>query len=315
MSVASQNPFSLLGNNVDDDTPVVPLKTVEKTSTHTSKRNTDGLAPSKGPVSTGNRRGGAYVSGNEAAFRDRQAGRESNRGKPTDEGPRGGRRGGFRGRGGRREEGDRHPTKTYPHSNSEKQAAQSWGANEGDAELKDEQAGEDIAQSEQKEAAAEGEAAPEAEAKEEEPEEKHMTLDQFLAKQAEKKLALEAEKKDLRKPNEGVKEDKWKGYAPLKKDEEEDELFTGTAGKSERKREKKTKQYVEIENRYIEPERPRGGRGGRGGARGDGGRGRGRGAPRGDFRGGRGRGSQEKESQPINTNDEEAFPSLGGKTN
>ena len=31
------------------------------------------------------------------AFRDRNAGRDSNRGKPTDETPRGGRRGGFRG--------------------------------------------------------------------------------------------------------------------------------------------------------------------------------------------------------------------------
>jgi plasminogen activator inhibitor 1 RNA-binding protein len=38
----------------------------EKTSTHTVKRNTDGVAPAKGPVPTGNRRGGANVSGNEA---------------------------------------------------------------------------------------------------------------------------------------------------------------------------------------------------------------------------------------------------------
>lgn len=32
-----------------------------------------------------------------AVFRDRDAGRESNRARPTDEPPRGGRRGGFRG--------------------------------------------------------------------------------------------------------------------------------------------------------------------------------------------------------------------------
>ena len=222
-------------------------------------------------------------------------------------------------------------------SNSEKQAAQSWGANEGEAELKDEQAAAEIAQSEQK---AEGEAAAEGEAKEEEPEEKHITYDEYLVQQAEKKAALEAELQ-VRQPNEGVKDDKWKDFAPLAKDEEE-ELFPASGGKAKRERERKTKQFVELENRYIEPERTRGGRGGRGGdrgdrgdraprgdrgdrgdrgefrggrGRGDGARGRGRGAPRGgesrgEFRGGRG-GGRGQENKPINTNDEEAFPSLG----
>ncbi|KAL2136587.1 hypothetical protein VTI74DRAFT_2892 [Chaetomium olivicolor] len=301
MSVASKNLFAILGNTEEGEIPA-PVKAVEKTSTHTAKRNTDGLAPSKGPVA-GSRRGGANVSGNEAAFRDRNAGRDSNRGKPTDEPPRGGRRGGYRGRGGRREEGDRHPTRSAPHSNSEKQAAQSWGGKDGEGELKDEQAGAEIAQSEQK---AEGEAAPEAEAKEEEPEEKHITLDQYLAQQAEKKLALGGNL-NVRKPNEGAKDDKWKDFAPLNKNDEE-ELFTGTGGKAKRERERKQKQFVEIEHHYIEPERTRGGRGGRGGARGDAGRGRGRGAPRGEFRGGRG---GRQEAAPINTNDEAAFPSLG----
>lgn len=308
MSVATKNLFDVLGNSLEDDTPAAPVKVVEKTSTHTVKRNSDGLAPSRGPVPTTGRRA-ANVTGNEAAFRDRNAGRESNRGKPTEEGPRGPRRGGYRGRGGRREEGDRHPHKAPFTSNSEKQAAQSWGANEGDAELKDSQAAEAMAESEKKEAA-EGEAA--AEAKEEEPEEKHISYDQYLAEQAEKKLALEAEAAlKVRKPNEGVKDDKWKGFAPLVKKDEEEELFTAAgSGKQKRERERKVKQFVEIENRYVE-DRPRGGRGGRGGARGEGGRGRGRGgAPRGEFRGGRGRGGQD--SQPINTQDESAFPSLGG---
>jgi len=325
MSVVTKNLYDLLGNDIEgDEPPAPPLKPAEKTSTHTVKRNTDGLAPSKGPVATGNRRGGANVSGNEAAFRDRNAGRDFNRGKSTDEAPRGGRRGGFRGRGGRREEGDRHPTKSAPHSNSEKQAAQSWGANEGEAELKDEEAAAEIVQSEQK---AEGEATAEGETREEEPEEKHFTYDQYLAQVAEKKAALEAELQ-VRKPNEGVKDDKWKDFTPLSKKDEEEELFAGTGGKAKRERERKTKQFVEIENRYIEPERTRGGRGGRGGARGDGGRGRGdgargrgdggrgrgRGAPRGEsrgeFRGGRG-GGRAQDSAPINTSDESAFPSLG----
>ncbi|KAJ4304003.1 hypothetical protein N0V88_001607 [Collariella sp. IMI 366227] len=283
-----------------------PVKTVDKTSTHTAKRNTDGLAPAaKAPVAS-SRRGGANVSGNEAAFRDRNAGRDSNRGKTTEETPRGGRRGGYRGRGGRREEGDRHPSKTALHSNSEKQAAASWGGKDGEGELKDEQAGAEIAQTEQK---AEGEAAPEAEAKEEEPEEKQVSYEQYLAQQAEKKAAL-AGSLSVRKPNEGAKDDKWKDFAPLEKNEDE-ELFPGTGGKAQRQRERKQKQFVEIENRYVEPERTRGGRGGRGGARGDAGRGRGRGAPRGgEFRGGRG-GRQDAAGASINTKDESAFPSLG----
>jgi Stm1. len=52
--------------NTEDETPVVPVKAVEKTSTHTAKRNTDGLPP-KGHAA-GNRRGGANVSGNEAGM-------------------------------------------------------------------------------------------------------------------------------------------------------------------------------------------------------------------------------------------------------
>lgn len=202
------------------------------------------------------------------------------------------------------------PFSNISSANSEKQAAVSWGAQEGNAELKDEQAAEAIAQSEQK-AGAEGEGAPE-EAREEEPEDKHISYEQYLVQQAEKKLALEAEAAlKVRKPNEGIKDDKWKDLAPLTKKDEVEELFVGSGGKAKRERERKTKQFVELENRYIEPERTRGGRGGRGGARGDGGRGRGRGAPRGEFRGGRGRGGGD--SQPLNPSDESAFPSLGGK--
>lgn len=212
-------------------------------------------------------------------------------------------------------------------SNSEKQAAQSWGANEGEAELKDEQAAAEIAESEQK---AEGEAAAEGEAKEEEPEDKSVAYTQFILEQEAKKKekAFLSQTQPPRPPNEGVNDDKWKGFTPLSKDDNL-ELFAGTGGKAKRERERKTKQFVELENRYIEPERTRGGRGGRGDARGEGGRGRGdsgrgrgrgaprgefRGAPRGEFRGGRGgRGGRGQDSQPLNPSDENAFPSLGGK--
>lgn len=317
MSVASKNLFDLLGNDVegDSDSPAAPVKTVEKTSTHTTKRNADGSAPVKAGAQTGARRTGG-ASGNEAAFRDRNAGSDRNRGKPTEESARGGPRGGYgaRGRGNR---GGRHPrTQDDRHSktgitDTEKQTAQGWGATEGTAELKDEQAGEEIAQSEQKQDAA----AADEKVEEEEEEDKHITLDQYLAQQAEKKLALEAEASiALRKANEGVKENKkWAGAKPLVKDEDED-YFAGTGGKAKRERERKVKQLVELENRYIEPERPtRGGRGGRGGARGDGARGRGRGAPRGELRGGRGAARPQESRAPVNTSDESAFPSLGSK--
>ncbi len=60
----------LPGNTSDgEEKPVVPVKTVDRTTTHTAKRNTDGLAPGKAPAAvTGNRRGGANVNvmGNEA---------------------------------------------------------------------------------------------------------------------------------------------------------------------------------------------------------------------------------------------------------
>ncbi|KAK5663878.1 hypothetical protein OQA88_84 [Cercophora sp. LCS_1] len=315
MSVASKNLFDLLGNDVEgDESPAAPVKTVEKTSTHTTKRNADGAAPSKAPATSTPRRGGA--SGNEAAFRDRNAGHDRNRGKPTDEARAGGPRGGYgaRSRGGRggrfpRNQDDRH-SKTGV-TDTEKATAQGWGATEGEAELKDEQAGEEIAQKEK----AEGEAGEAEEAKEEE-EDKHITLDQYLAQQAEKKLALESSFAP-RKANEGTKEDKkWAAAKPLVKDEDED-YFAGTGGKAKRERERKVKQLVEIDNRFVEPERSgRGGRGGRGGSRGDGprGGGRGRGAPRGEFRGGRGGPRQGGENKaPVNTSDESAFPSLGGK--
>ena len=190
--------------------------------------------------------------------------------------------------------------------NSEKQAAQGWGAPEGDAELKDEQAGEAIAQTDAK--AAEGEATAE---EPEEPEEKQITLDAYLAQQAEKRAGLDS--LQIRKANEGSKENKkWNTAKELVKDDDED-FITPTAGKTKRERERKVKQVVDIDQRYVEPPQTRGGaRGGRGGARG------GPRGDRGDFRGGRGgapRGGRGAPrggaSAPINTKDESAFPTLG----
>jgi hypothetical protein len=56
------------GNDIESDEPLPPpVAPVSKTSTHTAKRNTDGLAPvARTPVVGANRRGGANMSGNEA---------------------------------------------------------------------------------------------------------------------------------------------------------------------------------------------------------------------------------------------------------
>lgn len=165
-----------------------------------------------------------------------------------------------------------------------------------------------------------------------------MSYAEYLAQQAEKKLAL-GETLEIRKANEGSKADKkWANAKALTK-ENDDDYVSGVGGKVKRERERKAKQLLEIDQRYVEPERTGGGgrgggRGGRGGPRGGaprgdrgdgqsrggaprgdgaprgrGGRGRGesRGEPRGEFRGGRG-GARDNSSFALNS---DAFPSLG----
>ncbi|KAH8738069.1 hypothetical protein BGZ61DRAFT_27422 [Ilyonectria robusta] len=323
--VASKNPYALFGNDSDgEEKPVVPVKTVDKASTRTTKRNVEPQAPVRAAGAGSNRRG---PSGSEGAFRDRAAGSDRNQGRSTEEPARGDRRGGYgaRVRGGRgsrhpRDRDDRHPSKAGGFTGSDKQAAQSWGATEGNAELKDEQAGEAIAQTEKKEGAEEAAQEPE------EPEEKQVSYNEYLAQVAEKKAAIEGDIQ-VRAANEGSKLDKkWANAVALEK--EETDYFAPTGGKSKRERERKVKQTVDFDPRFVEPERT-GGRGGRGGARGGdrgdrggrGGRGGARGGERG--RGGadrgrgansapRGRGGRDN-AAPINTSDQSAFPSLGGK--
>jgi plasminogen activator inhibitor 1 RNA-binding protein len=200
---------------------------------------------------------------------------------------------------------------------SEKQANHGWGAIEGDAELKDEQAGDAIAKADQKDpeaAAAEPEAEPE-------PEDNSISYTDYLAQLAEKKLQLGAGVPEARKPID-KQDKKWANAKAISKDDEED-FVAGSGGKAKRERERKQKQVLDIDQRFVEaPERT----GGRGGFRG--GRGRGDGPSRGGrgeggFRGGRGdgargrgRGGDRPRGAPrggasINTSDTSAFPSLG----
>ncbi|OAA58625.1 telomere and ribosome associated protein [Niveomyces insectorum RCEF 264] len=250
MSVASKNPYDLLGN--EDGDAEVSAQVKAGTATRAGKADVKAPATSRRPG----------PAGNDAAYRDRNAGTEYNRSKPTDVPARGGARGGqaARVRGGRgsrypRSQDDRH-SKGLPGGGSEKHHS---GDVEGEAEKKDEEAGERIAKNDEREAATEDAAAEEPA----EPEEKHISYDDYIAQQAEKKLSLGEASLEVRKPNEGTNNKQWAAAKPLVKDED-DEFIAGSSTKTKRERERKVKQVLEIDQRFVEPERPRGGaRGGR----------------------------------------------------
>ena len=247
-------------------------------------------------------------------------------GRGRGRGDRGGRgaRGDFTG-GTRTARDDRHSRTGI--GEHDKQAAHGWGEQGGQGEWNDERAGEAIAQAEAKNEsgftpdAVGGDPAfsngPDGAVGDEaaEPEEKTKSYEEYLAELAEKRLALGSGSQQIRKPNEGSKQEQ-KGTA-FQRDEED--FFVGGGGKAKKQKENKEKDHLVLEGQYYAPvEQPsgrgrggrgggfRGDRGGRGGDRGGrGGRGRGD-AARGGFRGERGgpRGG-------LNTKSEEAFPSLG----
>ncbi|KAF1958246.1 hypothetical protein CC80DRAFT_408772, partial [Byssothecium circinans] len=297
---------------LDPDRPAdPPTKAIDKPTARSGKRNAPAEAPSRAagastraPKDSGN--------ANDNYIRDRGVGSDKNRsrgsGEPGEYRGRGRGRGGRGGRGGRPD--DRH-SKTGL-AEHEKQAAQAWGGNDGNAELADEQAGDAIAKADEKVAAAE-DAAPEAEP---EPEDKSKSYDVYLAELAEKKLQVQ---QNLRKANEGSSKKFPEGTAISREDEED--FISGSGGKAKRVRERKEKAVVELDgDRMLQaPPREGGfgrGRGGRGRGEGRGGRG-----DRGD-RGGRGRGEGRGEGRPRggrggqggptpNLSDSSAFPSLG----
>ncbi|KAL2424685.1 hypothetical protein ABEF95_011597 [Exophiala dermatitidis] len=349
--VKSKNLYELLGNTSDQDSdrePEPPTKAVEKPVPRHGKRNAPEVTPVEpaGNVAVrgrGGRRGGGF-SANEAAFRDRATGRDYNREKPAEVGDRpirergpGARRVG-RGRGPRRggDFGDRHSRTGV--SDHPKQVEHGWGENTGEGEWADERAGEAIAKQEEKEGwdagTAEaynenaepvtipegGEPIPDPEA---EPESNTKSYAEYLAEQAAKKLEGLG-LKEARAPNEGAKDDKkWKSAKELAKDDNEDYFKGEEKTKAQRERAQK-KEFLNIDYTFKEPPRESRGRGGSRGGRGRGDRGGERGAYRGDRgdrggrgefrgrgRGGRGRGGSDAPAVPVD--DENAFPSLGGK--
>lgn len=214
-------------------------------------------------------------------------------------------------------------------SEHEKQAAHGWGAETGEAELADEQAGEAIAKKEEKEAVKED---AEAEAAEAEPEDNSKSYVAYLAELAEKKLNLGEQ--NLRKPNEGSSKNFPEGTQVTR---QEEDFFAASGGKAKRERQRKEKVHVELDSERMLAPPPReggsrGGRGDRGGrGRGEGrgsfrggeGRGRGGDRARGEGRGGRGRGEGRgapaatsaprggRGGNAPNLSDSSAFPSLG----
>jgi len=216
---------------------------------------------------------------------------------------------------------------------SEKKMHQSWGGDDGDAELKAETAatndaaaeatwgsggdnadawgapppsGEDTGATNAGAGAGDAEKGTgEGRRREREPEEDEntLTLEQYLAQRKESDVIPKLS--GTRKPNDGADDSAWKDAVPLKKGDEDEEAYFAGKGKAAPKArtEKKEKVFLEIDARFDRP--ARGGGRGRGGERGGD-----RGAPtRGPARG-RGGPNRGGRSAAVDVGDEKAFPSL-----
>ncbi|CEJ56094.1 hypothetical protein PMG11_02317 [Penicillium brasilianum] len=326
VDVRSKNLYELLGNDPELDPnrpPAPPAKAVDRPAPRVGKRDAPKEAPASQPRENAGRRGGRVTGGNDAAFRDRNAGRTNNRQKPTDEAEQPSRpRGGNRGRGDRQSRTGQTDTR--------KQVQQGWGGESGEKTWDDERVGETIAKADENE--------PQTPAEEAEEADKSKSYTDYLAEKAAKD-SLAA--KPVRAANEGTKEDKKWASAKELKHEEAETYIQGASEKAKREKQRKEKNYLDVDMRFVEQPRPaptgaRGGRGGRGGDRaprggdrparggdrpargGDrparGGDRPARGAPRGGApaaaapRGGRG-GARAPAGPTV---DEKNFPSLGG---
>ncbi|PWY99395.1 hypothetical protein BCV70DRAFT_217760 [Testicularia cyperi] len=296
MSVANKNPFALLSDD-GEPAPVAaaPAKAAQAPAAQAA-RSIPGAANS--------RRGGARNGAPRAeqgADAPADGEKRDNRRRGGEGRGRGAPRG--RGRGGRGRPFDRHSQ--TDRVDSQKQVAQGWGGEDGKKELESEEKAEADAKAEGAEngtaaaAAAATDRAAEVEKVPEEEEDKTMTLDQYLAAKAGKKLNIES-----KAPRAVASDDS--AYSKLTKlESKEEEYFAATKTQKLRSRpQKEGKQILEIEQTFNQPAvQQRGGRGGRGGSRG---------APRGERgasrgrggRGGRGSGAQ------VNLADNAAFPKL-----
>ncbi|KAJ6004913.1 hypothetical protein N7540_012712 [Penicillium herquei] len=316
VDVRSKNLYELLGNDPELDPsrpPAPPARAVDRPAPRVGKRDAPKEAPAasaSAPRSENNgRRGGRVNTGNDAAFRDRNAGRNNNRSKPTEEGEQPSRP-----RGNRGPRGDRQSRTGQ--TDTRKQVQQGWGGESGEKTLDDERVGENIAKEDEKE--------PQTPVEEAEEADKSKSYTDYLAEKAARD-SLAA--KPVRAANEGTKEDKkWAAATALTREEQES-YIAPTAEKTQRQKQRKEKNVLDVDMRFVEQPRsgpssgPRGGRGGDRAPRGDrpargGPRGGPRGgAPRGGAPAARGgapaaRGAPRAAAGP--TVDEKNFPSLGG---
>ncbi|KAJ5760921.1 hypothetical protein N7520_008077 [Penicillium odoratum] len=324
VDVRSKNLYELLGNDpeLDPSRPAPPpARAVDRPAPRVGKRDAPKeapAAPAAAPRSE-NRRGGRVTAGNEAAFRDRNAGRNNNRSKPTEEAE--GQT--SRPRGNRPPRGDRQSRTGQ--TDTRKQVQQGWGGESGEKTWDDERVGETIAKDDEKE--------PQTPAEEVEEADKSKSYDDYLAEKAARD-SLAA--KPVRAANEGTKADKkWAAATELKREEGEAAYIAPTAEKKQREKQRKEKNFLDVDMRFVEQPRsgpsngPRGDRPARGGARGGDRAPRGdrpaRGGPRGGAprgaasgapRGGAAaapRGARGGAKAPAGpTVDEKNFPSLGG---
>ncbi|KAL4918534.1 Stm1-domain-containing protein [Aspergillus aurantiobrunneus] len=291
--VRSKNLYELLGNDPELDPnrePEPPTRALDKPVARHGKRDAPKEAPPR-PENAAPRRGGR-ATGNEAAFRDRNAGSRINREKPVEEA--GGQPSNRGGRPGRRDRQSR-----TGQADTRKQVNQGWGNQDGEKTWDDEKAADNIAQADETE--------PKTPAEEsEEPVDKSKSFADYLAEKANRE---DLSAKPVRAANEGSKADKkWAGAKEIKRSEEDEAYIQGKEEKTKSTKQRKEKNYLDVDMRFVETPRtggsaPRGrGRGGRGAGRGD----------RGSGRGGRGNGPRSERPTPVPV-DEKNFPSLGGK--
>ncbi|KAF8560392.1 hypothetical protein OG21DRAFT_1594299 [Imleria badia] len=350
MSVATRNPFALLDE--DDARPPSPPPSAPPPAPPTQHPASSAKRARGGPASRG---GKYYPRGGARQNSDRDVPSSEDPAPASDAKPRRSdserREGRGRARGASRGRGrpfDKHSATGK--TDSDKKIHNGWGGDDGNAELKVEQAATFDAAAESgrlndwaapadnaagdwaapadnaagdwgaptDNAAADWAAPPQGSAPEQAPdadkpdgarrkdrdpeeEDNTLTLDQYLAQQREKEIAL-LPKLATRKANEGTEDATWDGATRLEKGEGETYFSGKTKSAPKARVEKKEKVFLEIDAHFERP--ARGGRG-RGGDRGEG---RGRGS-RG--RGGRGRGAANGTANAIvNVDDETAFPSL-----
>ncbi|KAL4906037.1 Stm1-domain-containing protein [Aspergillus multicolor] len=299
--VRSKNLYELLGNDPELDPskpPEPPTRALDKPAPRHGKRDAPKEAPTR-PEGQTSRRGGR-ATGNDAAFRDRNAGSRSNREKPTIDDA--GKESNVRfDRGGRPARRDRQSRTGQ--ADTRKQVNQGWGNQDGEKTWDDEKAADGIAKADENE--------PQTPAEEpEEPADKSKSFADYLAEKAARE---DLSAKPVRAANEGAKADKkWASAKEFKRNEEQEAYIQGKEKENKGSKQRKEKNYLDVDMRFVEAPRTsggaprgRGGRGGRGAGRGDRG-------DRGSGRGGRGNGPRSERPAPV-TVDEKNFPSLGGK--